>query len=167
MDIQVQYEQQTQVLSLAVVAGSGPSLLGWDWLQHIQLDWPEIKAVIHNAVGSMGYLLDKYGVIFNEGVGTIKGFQAKLHVKSDVRPKFFKPRSVLYALRSGLEDDLDRMKHEGILEKVTHSEWTTPVVAVPKPDGHVWLCGDYKVTVNPSLDVDQYPLPKQRISLPP
>ena len=156
---QVQYEQQTQVLSLAVVAGSGPNLLGRDWLQHIQLDWREIKAVAHNAVGSLGYLLDKYGDIFNYGVGTIKGFQAKLHVKSDVRPKFFKPRSVPYALRSGLEDELDRLEHEGILEKVTHSEWATPVGAVPKP-GHVRLCGDYKVTVNPSLDVDQYPLPK-------
>ena len=57
--IQVQYEQQTQVLSLAVVAGSGPSLLGRDWLQHIQLDWREIRAVAHNAVGSLGYLLDR------------------------------------------------------------------------------------------------------------
>ena len=91
----------------------------------------------HNAVGSLGYLLDKYGDVFNEGVGTIKGFQAKLHVKSDVRPKFFKPRSVPYVLCSGLEDELDRLEHEGILEKVTHSEWATPVVAVPKPDGRV------------------------------
>ena len=51
--------------------------------------------------------------IFNEGVGTIKGFQAKLHVKSDVKLRFFKPRSVPYALRSGLEDELDRLEHEG------------------------------------------------------
>ena len=65
----------------------------------------------HNAMGSLGYLLDKYGDIFNEGVGTIKGFQAKLHVKSDVNPKFFKPRSIPYALRSGL---VDRLEHEGI-----------------------------------------------------
>ena len=31
---------------------------------------------------------------------------------------------------------------------------------VPKKDGRLCICGDFKVTVNAVLDVDKYPLPK-------
>ena len=41
-----------------------------------------------------------------------------------------------------------------------HSEWAAPIVAVPKKDGKFRICGDYKVTVNQALEIDQYPLPK-------
>ena len=39
MDVCVQYEHQVQDLVLTIVAGDGPSLLGRNWLQKIQLNW--------------------------------------------------------------------------------------------------------------------------------
>ena len=49
------------------------------------------------------------------------------------------------------------MEQQGIIEKVDHSEWAVPIVAVPKKDGTFCICGDYKVTVNQALAVNQYP----------
>ena len=47
----------------------------------------------------------------------------------------------------------------GVIEKVRYSEWAAPIVPVVKPDNSIRVCGDYKVTVNSVLEVDQHPLP--------
>ena len=70
------------------------------------------------------------------------------------KPRFHRPRSVPFALKKAVEEELDRMERAGVIEKVDHSEWAAPIVVVSKKDGRVRLCGDYKVTVNPFLDVD-------------
>ena len=43
--VTVEYQNQQANLELAVVAGSGPSLLGRDWLQEIRLDWPRLNQI--------------------------------------------------------------------------------------------------------------------------
>ena len=71
-----------------------------------------------------------------------------------------KPRPVAYSLKPKVEEELDKLEKQGIIYKVDTSEWATPIVAIPKKDSSVRICGDFKVTLNPALQVDQYPLPK-------
>lgn len=40
------------------------------------------------------------------------------------------------------------------------SRWVTPIVPIPKRDETFHICGDFKVTLNPVLQVDQHPIPK-------
>ena len=56
--------------------------------------------------------------------------------------------------------ELGCLEEAGVLRKVEYSEWAVPIGPVPKKDGSLRLCRDYKVTVNLALNVDQYPLPK-------
>ena len=104
--------------------------------------------------------MQKYDEVFQEELGTLKGIEAKLVVQENAVPKFYKPRSVLYAIRGGIEKDLERLENLGVIEKINYSDWAAPIVPVPKADGTIRICGDYKVTVNPVLQIDQYPVPR-------
>ncbi|XP_030847129.1 uncharacterized protein K02A2.6-like [Strongylocentrotus purpuratus] len=97
--------------------------------------------------------------VFDSSVGRIKG-QAKLKVKSDAEPRFFKPRPIPFAIKDKVAEEIDRLVKKGVLEPVEFSDWAAPVVPVQKPDGKIRLCGDYKITVNPQLEVKEYPMPR-------
>ena len=49
--------------------------------------------------------------------------------------------TVPFAIRDAVGEELDRLEAEGITERVNHSEWAAPIVAVPKKDGK---CGIIK-----------------------
>ena len=70
-DVKVEYERQKASLTLTVVAGDGPSLLGRNWLQLMKLNWCSIKVVNAPKDGSLNYLLDKFSDVFTGKLGTI------------------------------------------------------------------------------------------------
>lgn len=45
------------------------------------------------------------------------------------------------------------------MEPVEVSDWATPMVCVPKTDGSVRICGDYKGIVNPAIHLEHFPIP--------
>ena len=50
------------------------------------------------------------------------------------------------------------MEAAGILKSVSHSDWASLLVIVPKPDGRIRICGDYKNTVNPVIEDEIFPI---------
>ena len=94
LQVQVKYGDQVQQLPLLVVAGNGPSLWGRNWLAAIRLNWAHIKQV-HMGLGP---LLQKCHDVFQKELGTLQGIEVKLTVREDAIPKFYKPRSVPYAM---------------------------------------------------------------------
>ena len=63
-------------------------------------------------------------------------------------------------MKPKVEVELKRLEEEGILSKVKFSNWATTIVPIVKPNGTVRICGDYKITVNPQLQSEEYPLPR-------
>ena len=156
ISVSVSYGQQKANLSAIVVQGDRPALLGRNWLQNIKLDWHSIFKVSDLNVD---YLLSKYESVFSNTAGTIKGFKADLRLERGAKPVFCKSRPVPFAMRSAVENELDRLEEMGTMYRVTQSRWASPTVNVRKSDGTIRICGDYKVSLNRFLDVDKYPLP--------
>ena len=169
VDVQVLYRGVQLALRLIMVSGDGPSLLGREWLREMEIDWTTLCQQSHVGIyqvpcGSPEFsiesLLEQYSDLFQNELGKLTHFKATLKVLPEAQPRFNRPRPVPFALKEAVERELDRLEMAGVIEKTTHSDWAAPIVVVPKKNGTVRLCGDYKVSVNQALVVDQYPLPK-------
>ena len=140
VDVHVQYKEQTAKLPLLVVQGKGPSLFGRNWLQQFHLDWQEIHQLRES---SLLAVLDRHADVFKEELGTLSGFKAKILVDSEAQPRFCKARTVPYAVKEKVEEELTRLTDEGILEPVQFSDWASPIVPVLKSDkSSVRICGE-------------------------
>ena len=161
MNVVTKYGSQTADLTLTVLEGSGPSLFGRDWLVQLQLDWKTIDlARLSEQDTQIEALKTKYDKVFSPGLGTMLHFMASLHLQPGAKPVFFRPRPIPFGIKEAVEKELECLEAEGIIEIVDSSELAALIVPIPKGDGHLHICGDYRVTVNPLLVVDQHPLPK-------
>ena len=56
----------------------------------------------------------------------------KIHIDPEAKPHFYKPRTVPYALRAKVEQELDWLEKAGIIEQAHFSDWAVPIVPVLK-----------------------------------
>ncbi|KAM3956799.1 uncharacterized protein ACR2FA_009241 [Aphomia sociella] len=75
-------------------------------------------------------------------------------------PVYVRARPVPLALRARVENELIRLERDGTIYPVDYSDYGTPIVPVVKENGEIRICGDYKITINPKLKRDYYPLPR-------
>ncbi|XP_064638260.1 uncharacterized protein K02A2.6-like [Lineus longissimus] len=139
--------------------------MGRDWLSIIQLDLHRVYRgdSDHQGVNkfTVESILSKYPYIGDGKLGKVKGVKGKLYVDPDATPKFFKPRSVAYAISDKFDTELDRLRSEGILSPVKFADWAAAIVPVLKADKKtVRICGDFKLTVNKVAMVEKYPMSK-------
>ena len=151
ISVPVVYKDQSEELTLYVVQGEGPSLLGRDWLRH--LTSLSVPPTWHEVVES-------HADLFRDELGLVQGVTAKIHIDPQATPKFYRPRTVAYAKRAKIEQELARLERDKVIERVQFSDWAAPIVPVTKPDGSIRICGDYKLTVNGAAKLKSHPLPR-------
>lgn len=130
LPVNVKYETKSYELQLHIVDGGNATLLGRDWLQRIQLNWQNVHLLRSTKLTSttLDTLKARYADLYNEQLGTLKDFQAKLHLKENTAPIFMRARPVPYAMRDRIEAELNRLESEGVLSKTNSSDWATPIV---------------------------------------
>ena len=142
--------------------------MGRNWLSVIRLNWNNIfdintaykqytcKINEHNGNIStqqkLSEFLNIYLELFTEDLEHIKDIKAKINIKGDATPKFCKARAVPFAMKEAVEQEIERLHRY-------HIQNGRVQLSVPKADGRVRICGDYKTTINPVIENETYPDP--------
>uniref|UniRef100_A0A914XU01 RNA-directed DNA polymerase n=1 Tax=Panagrolaimus superbus TaxID=310955 RepID=A0A914XU01_9BILA len=147
--------------AMLIVVKEGSSLLGRNWIRQFKVIADQKLHGQCNLVESepeLSKILEDFKDVFDKKLGTCD-LTVSLKLKDGAKPKFLKSRNLPYSMRGPVEEKLEKAVSSGVLIPVQHSQWATPIVVVKKPND-IRICGDYKSTLNPMLDVNQYPLPK-------
>ena len=159
VSVKAKYMGKVADVSIQVVTGDGPNLMGRDMLSQLEVNLGEVNLLTDVIDNPLQRLLNKHSILFNEELGCMKDMKVKLQVDNSAKPKFFKPRSVPFTLKEKVEIELQRLENLGIISPVKFSRWAAPIVPVVKKDGNVRICGDYKVTLNKAALTESYPIP--------
>ena len=70
---------------------------------------------------------DRYQTLFQPVLGMLEGYEAKIVVDPEPRPRLCKASFVAYAMQAQVEKELERLQAEGIIEPVEFADWAAPI----------------------------------------
>lgn len=108
-------------------------------------------------VQDMKELLSRSRDIFSELPGRTKVVQHDIETRPGqvVRQR---PYRIPEARRTAIREEVKRMLDLGVIEE-SYSPWSSPIVIVPKPDGTLRFCNDFR-KLNDISTFDAYPMPR-------
>ncbi len=164
----VDFNGQLHKLWLTVLDADFKPLLGRNWLKFLFPTWKDFFICDEKCNSNLKLGINEINKLkFNEHLSfhvdkrkPITKFKADLHFKNDLKPIFHKARTPPFKFRDQIEKELVVLCEQGVLKPVSYSDFASPIVCVPKSDGKVRICGDFKATINKYLHADHYPLPR-------
>jgi hypothetical protein len=131
-DVEIESSTRIVVTTIYVMQGTCGSLLTYETALALNLIKLTINATENQEPevqeeNKLKQLLDKYNDRYH-GVGKLKDCQVHLHINETVTPSPQPHRRIPFHLRKGLEQELTRLEHEGIIEKVHGpTPWVSPL----------------------------------------
>ena len=163
--LEIEFRNQRKKLNCYVMPGEAPvALIGRKWLSAFGC-WPlQLPNVTENMINKIeipkikDHIMNKFKTLFSSSPGCYNKSKSKIQLKPDTKPVALKCRHVAHALKPLIENEINRLVSLGHLEPVEISEWAAPIVPVFKNNGKLRICGDFKLTANPHIIMDKYPL---------
>ncbi|XP_064469773.1 uncharacterized protein K02A2.6-like [Ornithodoros turicata] len=146
---------------LFYVVQRGTALLGLGAIRNLGLHIQGATMTCYDTFSATSLppkLQEEFAGVFTGTLGHVKGYKHQVKLKKSVKPVAAKLRRLPLALREEVSQELRRLEKEDIVERVSASEWISPIVVVRKRDNSLRLSGDLREP-NKAIVVDAFPLP--------
>lgn len=102
-------------------------------------------------------LIDRHRDVFSTEAGHTNLLEHHIITEPGKKVKL-RPYRIPEARREAVRQEVKTMLQNGIIEE-SHSEWSSPIVLVPKTDGTLRFCNDFR-QLNLISKFDAYPMPR-------